>query len=229
MLVWWSWDSFSIIGSWIHSVFFGGSSKEWIRIFFIFTPIWGNDPFWLIFFKWVETHQPVNVSRLSYLTFIWLIVGVPFPQTWDCRKKNSTLPNSFTIDRNLPNVVWWWTVWFDIFVVRTLGFPNTKTCGGMTFGPAKKTYKNSQNQPTKTLSSYDWKTTGGKGEFADSSFSQLRHVYPSLKLTSSRPWKWAATQKGNDRIPTIHFQGRLLLVSGGVNALEFCFFAFDDL
>ena len=27
------------------------------QIFFIFTPIWGNDPFWLIFFKGVENHQ----------------------------------------------------------------------------------------------------------------------------------------------------------------------------
>ena len=27
----------------------------WFQIFFIFTPIWGNDPIWLIFFKWVET------------------------------------------------------------------------------------------------------------------------------------------------------------------------------
>ena len=28
-----------------------GYSKD----FFIFTPTWGNDPIWLIFFKWVET------------------------------------------------------------------------------------------------------------------------------------------------------------------------------
>ena len=27
----------------------------WIQILFIFTPIWGNDPIWLIFFKGVET------------------------------------------------------------------------------------------------------------------------------------------------------------------------------
>ena len=30
-------------------------SRWWFQIFFMFTPIWGNDPFWLIFFKWVET------------------------------------------------------------------------------------------------------------------------------------------------------------------------------
>ena len=27
----------------------------WLQIFFIFNPIWGRFPFWLIFFRWVET------------------------------------------------------------------------------------------------------------------------------------------------------------------------------
>ena len=27
----------------------------WFQIFFMFTPIWGRFPIWLIFFKWVET------------------------------------------------------------------------------------------------------------------------------------------------------------------------------
>ena len=30
-------------------------SRWWFQIFFIFIPIWGRFPFWLIFFKWVET------------------------------------------------------------------------------------------------------------------------------------------------------------------------------
>ena len=30
-------------------------SSWWFQTFFIFTPIRGNDPIWLIFFKWVET------------------------------------------------------------------------------------------------------------------------------------------------------------------------------
>ena len=30
-------------------------TRWWFQIFFIFTPIWGNYPIWLIFFKWVET------------------------------------------------------------------------------------------------------------------------------------------------------------------------------
>ena len=31
------------------------SSRWWFQIFFIFTPIWGRFPFWLIFFRWVAT------------------------------------------------------------------------------------------------------------------------------------------------------------------------------
>ncbi len=30
-------------------------TRLWFQIFFIFTPIWGRFPFWLIFFRWVET------------------------------------------------------------------------------------------------------------------------------------------------------------------------------
>ena len=30
-------------------------SGWWFQTFFMFTPTWGNNPFWLIFFRWVET------------------------------------------------------------------------------------------------------------------------------------------------------------------------------
>ena len=33
----------------------GSGSRWWFQTFFIFTTTWGNDPIWLIFFKWVET------------------------------------------------------------------------------------------------------------------------------------------------------------------------------
>ena len=29
-------------------------SRWWFQIFFIFTPTWGNDPIWLIFFRWAS-------------------------------------------------------------------------------------------------------------------------------------------------------------------------------
>ena len=30
-------------------------TRWWFQIFFICIPTWGNDPIWLIFFRWVET------------------------------------------------------------------------------------------------------------------------------------------------------------------------------
>ena len=36
-------------------------SGWWFQIFFIFTPIWGRFPIWLIFFKWVETTKQICV------------------------------------------------------------------------------------------------------------------------------------------------------------------------
>ena len=44
----------------------------WFQIFFMFTPIWGNDPIWLTFFRWVETtnyslYIPTGCMGLVYL------------------------------------------------------------------------------------------------------------------------------------------------------------------
>ena len=36
-------------------------SGWWFQIFFIFTPIWGRFPIWLIFFRWVETTNQLYV------------------------------------------------------------------------------------------------------------------------------------------------------------------------
>ena len=38
-------------------------------IFFIFTPIWGRFPIWLIFFRWVET-----TNQLLYVGYLWVII-----------------------------------------------------------------------------------------------------------------------------------------------------------
>ena len=47
---------------------FGLTMARWrFQIFFIFTPIWGRFPFWLIFFKWVETtNQMGKVNGKSH-------------------------------------------------------------------------------------------------------------------------------------------------------------------
>ena len=40
-------------------------TRWWFQIFFIFTPTWGNDPIWLLFFKWVETTNHIVPSSES--------------------------------------------------------------------------------------------------------------------------------------------------------------------
>ena len=39
-------------------IFLGGGFKH-----FFFTPTWGDDPIWLIFFKWVETTNQMNFEK----------------------------------------------------------------------------------------------------------------------------------------------------------------------
>ena len=38
-------------------------SRWWFQTFFIFTPIWGRLPIWLIFFKWGWNHQLADVLK----------------------------------------------------------------------------------------------------------------------------------------------------------------------
>jgi len=45
-------------------------TRWWFQIFFMFTPIWGRFPFWLIFFRWVET---TNQIICGLIEFIWAI------------------------------------------------------------------------------------------------------------------------------------------------------------
>ncbi len=40
-------------------------TRLWFQMFFIFTPILGNDPIWLIFFKWVETTNQIMLPKIE--------------------------------------------------------------------------------------------------------------------------------------------------------------------
>ena len=65
-----------------------------------------------------------------------------------------------------------------------------------------------------TLSWSKWQVSRGKNH--DVTIGSLLWRVPSRKLTASVPLKIGRNPKGNNRIPTIHFQGLLLLVSGRV-------------
>ena len=44
-----------------------GKARRWIQTFFIFNLTWGDDPIWLIFFKWVETTNQVRSNKKFHL------------------------------------------------------------------------------------------------------------------------------------------------------------------
>ena len=48
-------------------------TRWWFQIFFIFTPIWGRFPIWLIFFTWVET---TNQFIYMYICIVICIVNL---------------------------------------------------------------------------------------------------------------------------------------------------------
>ena len=53
-------------------------TRWWFQTCFIFTPIWGRFPIWLIFFRWVETTKPVMfgsffVSFTIEIVVVWVL------------------------------------------------------------------------------------------------------------------------------------------------------------
>ena len=52
-------------------------TRLWFQIFFMFTSIWGRFPFWLIFFRWVETTNQIRCLLTLRLSFFGpLKIGV---------------------------------------------------------------------------------------------------------------------------------------------------------
>jgi len=44
-------------------------TRWWFEIFLIFIPTWGNDPIWLIFFKWIET-----TNKIRYIVYCKCVI-----------------------------------------------------------------------------------------------------------------------------------------------------------
>ena len=53
------------------------STGWWFQTFFFFNPPWGNDPIWLIFFKWVETTNYSSI--IKDLCEVFTNTPPPFP------------------------------------------------------------------------------------------------------------------------------------------------------
>ena len=56
-------------------------SGWWFQKFFIFTPIWGRFPFWLIFFKWVETTNQNLHNHIGTTNVATLVLFATFQST----------------------------------------------------------------------------------------------------------------------------------------------------
>ena len=84
-------------------------TRWWFQIFFIFTPIWGRFPFWLIFFKGVETPNLVEDS--------W-----PYqkkcPAKGDSTGPRTTKTNGWNHQKKLSG---WWQLKYFLFSPRNLG------------------------------------------------------------------------------------------------------------
>ena len=63
-------------------------TRWWFQIFFIFTPIWGYDPIWLIFFKWVETtnqlRYEIHFSRRQLRDCCCCAAHCHLAAVWNC-------------------------------------------------------------------------------------------------------------------------------------------------
>ncbi len=69
----WSGHDLEISGSFFNPWKSLAQSKTrwWFQTFFIFTPIWGRFPFWLIFFRWVETTNQKTICRAEKGLTVW--------------------------------------------------------------------------------------------------------------------------------------------------------------
>ena len=84
----WLWICFQRIAGW------------WFQIFFIFTPTWGRFPFWLIFFKWVETTNQIGTFFFS--VFFWLVGLVNWRENGPSPMKIHPLCRSWVFPKKNP-------------------------------------------------------------------------------------------------------------------------------
>ena len=55
------------------------ATRWWFQIFFIFTSTWGRFPFWLVFFRWVETTNQSNLCRISSINSMICMIPTNLP------------------------------------------------------------------------------------------------------------------------------------------------------
>ena len=91
----------------------GDKSRWWFQIFFIFIPIWGRFPFWLIFFKGVETMlKPPTRKFWCWWHIFWWVDGTKcrfvafFSDGW-VASCYSSCQKSFCCVKWVPSPLFW--------------------------------------------------------------------------------------------------------------------------
>ena len=100
----------------------------WFQIFFIFTPSWGNDPIWLIFFRWVETtnqlmlgvQNPLDESRLSEKTIILVARVIKTSRAdyflkWSFPRLRGYIFNPLEVTLHPFQKIFPWKCWWNVF------------------------------------------------------------------------------------------------------------------
>ena len=102
----------------------GKETRWWFQIFFMFIPIWGNDPIWLIFFRWVAQPPTRKLSTCNWWPgktlstaaddFLDCQGGAFF---WSCWCLGGVLPSRFPTHNGTTgtlgwgcNVRWWYFI-----------------------------------------------------------------------------------------------------------------------
>ncbi len=91
-------------------------TRWWFQIFFILTPTWGNDPIWLIFFKWAETTNEIIFSLKRCIS-------------WNSSQP-SRLPRGETVRNSVTQEFEMSFFFFEFFVSRSAKWAVMKTLVG---------------------------------------------------------------------------------------------------
>ena len=98
-------------------------SRWWFQIFFIFTPIWGRSPFWLIFFRWVgwKTKQQSNWNTFDWYSEWAMKISTPevrhwirwvLEQWWGFKERSPRFPTCIFVFKEVDErEPWWIFVW----------------------------------------------------------------------------------------------------------------------
>ena len=88
-------------------------TRSWFQIFFIFTPIWGRFPIWIIFFRWVETTNYIENGCIWKETIVLDFITTKRPRLTPAAVQSAALSTAFALMAEpVGDVrVQWFSIW----------------------------------------------------------------------------------------------------------------------